>query len=72
MYNYSDTGSGPISVIFFVLVVLIGAFFAMNLVLAIIVDQFAQAKDKAADFEDEYLYTTKRQVEDDDNSVEED
>lgn len=38
MYNYSDTGSGSISVIFFNLVVLIGAFFTMNLVLAIIVD----------------------------------
>ena len=41
MYNYSDGGDGAISVIFFVLVVLIGAFFTMNLVLAIIVDQFA-------------------------------
>ena len=38
MYNYSDTGSGIISVIFFVMVVLLGAFFTMNLVLAIIVD----------------------------------
>ena len=40
MYNYSDTGSAEISVIFFVLVVLLGAFFTMNLVLAIIVDAF--------------------------------
>lgn len=46
MYNYSDTGSGFISVIFFILVVLLGAFFTMNLVLAIIVDSFQQAKDK--------------------------
>ena len=36
MYNYSDTGS-------FVLVVLLGAFFTMNLVLAIIVDAFNEA-----------------------------
>ena len=43
MYNYSDTGSAEISVIFFVLVVLLGAFFTMNLVLAIIVDSFSQA-----------------------------
>lgn len=40
MYNYSDTGMAEISVIFFVLVVLLGAFFTMNLVLAIIVDSF--------------------------------
>ena len=45
MYNYSDTGSSFISVIFFILVVLLGAFFTMNLVLAIIVDSFQQAKD---------------------------
>jgi len=42
MYNYSDAGSPMISVIFFVLVVLLGAFFTMNLVLAIIVDSFDQ------------------------------
>ena len=48
MYNYSDTGSGVISVIFFILVVLIGAFFTMNLVLAIIVDQFAASQEEAA------------------------
>ena len=40
MYNYTDTGSGVISVIYFILVVLLGAFFTMNLVLAIIVDSF--------------------------------
>ena len=40
MYNFSDAGSGGISVIFFTLVVIIGAFFTMNLVLAIIVDAF--------------------------------
>ena len=40
MYNFSDTGNPVISVIFFVLAVLLGAFFTMNLVLAIIVDAF--------------------------------
>ena len=40
MYNFSDAGSDGISVIFFVLVVVIGAFFTMNLVLAIIIDAF--------------------------------
>ena len=43
MYNFSDTGSAEISVIFFVLVVLLGAFFTMNLILAIIVDSFSEA-----------------------------
>lgn len=46
MYNYSDTGMGAISVIFFVLVVLLGAFFTMNLVLAIIVDSFGAADEE--------------------------
>ena len=49
MYNYSDTGSGTISVIFFVLVVLLGAFFTMNLVLAIIVDSFSASQEAAKD-----------------------
>lgn len=40
MYNFSDAGSPIISVIFFVMVVLLGAFFTMNLVLAIIVESF--------------------------------
>ena len=46
MYNYSDTGMAAISVIFFVLVVLLGAFFTMNLVLAIIVDSFGAADEE--------------------------
>ena len=49
MYNYIDTGNGIISVIFFVLVVLIGAFFTMNLVLAIIVDSFDAIDQANAD-----------------------
>ena len=49
MYNYSDAGSPTISVIFFVLVVLLGAFFTMNLVLAIIVDSFDQGEDNDED-----------------------
>ena len=53
MYNFSDAGSPTISVIFFVLVVLLGAFFTMNLVLAIIVDSFDQNEDDDNDDEDE-------------------
>jgi len=44
MYNFSDAGSTFISVCFFILVVLLGAFFTMNLVLAIIVDSFDKQK----------------------------
>lgn len=40
MYNYQDTGTSAISVIFFILIVIFGAFFAMNLVLAVIVEEF--------------------------------
>jgi len=43
MYNYSEAGSAPISVIFFVVTVLLGAFFTMNLVLATVVDAFSEA-----------------------------
>ena len=46
MYNYGDTDFTAISVIFFVLVVIIGAFFTMNLVLAIIVDAFNSYNDE--------------------------
>lgn len=46
MYNYSDTGSSAISIIFFVLIVIIGAFFTMNLILAIIVDAFNESQDE--------------------------
>ena len=49
MYNYSDTGTSAISIIFFVLVVIIGAFFTMNLILAIIVDAFNESQ---ADFDE--------------------
>ena len=49
MYNFSDAGNAVISVIFFVLIVLLGAFFTMNLVLAIIVDSFDASKDDTDD-----------------------
>ena len=54
MYNYSDAGSAEISVIYFVLVVLLGAFFTMNLVLAIIVDAFNDATNKSIKSKDEF------------------
>ena len=53
MYNYSDAGSPTISVIFFVLVVLLGAFFTMNLVLAIIVDSFGDQESGEGETEEE-------------------
>ena len=45
MYNFSDAGDVAISVLFFVSVVIIGAFFTMTLVLAIIVDAFNTFND---------------------------
>lgn len=54
MYNYSETGSPIISVIFFVLLVLMGAFFTMNLVLAIIVDSYDRIEDQKLAKTEEY------------------
>ena len=53
MYNFSDTGSGNISVIFFILVVMLGAFFTMNLVLAIIVDAFNSYNEELRERQEE-------------------
>lgn len=41
-YNYSDASDPVISVIFFIGIVLLGAFFAMNLVLGQIMESFAE------------------------------
>ena len=40
MYNYSDSSGVTTSVIFYVLIVILGSFFTMNLVLAMIMDKF--------------------------------
>ena len=45
-YNYSDANDPVISVIFFVGIVLLGAFFAMNLVLGQIMESFAEQAEK--------------------------
>ena len=45
MYNYSDTGNKALTVIYFLVVVLMGAFFVMNLILAIIVDSFDSCEE---------------------------
>lgn len=68
MYNYSDTGTPAISIIFFILVVLLGAFFTMNLVLAIIVDSFSsqeekKQKDKEQKEEEESLQNESKKME---------
>lgn len=42
MYNYMDSNDSFISVIFFCLLIIFGAFFTMNLVLAQIMDSFYQ------------------------------
>jgi len=47
MYNYMDANSNMFSVLFFVLVVFFGAFLALNLVLAQIMESFyAQENDR--------------------------
>lgn len=58
MYNYSDANGPTISVIFFILIVILGSFFTMNLVLAQIMDSFneqQEAKEEAAEREQEEL-----------------
>ena len=42
MYNYSDSNSPALSAIFFILLVIFGAFFALNLVLAEVMVSFEQ------------------------------
>ena len=46
MYNYGDTGNTFVSILFFMLLVLMGAFFTLNLVLAIVVDSFNQSQEE--------------------------
>lgn len=50
MYNYMDSNSVAISVFFFCMLVIFGSFFAMQLVLAQIMDSFAnQSAEKATE-----------------------
>jgi hypothetical protein len=42
MYNYMDSNSPAISILFFCMLVIFGSFFAMQLVLAQIMDSFAR------------------------------
>lgn len=52
MYNYMDSNSQPISVFFFCMLVIFGSFFAMQLVLAQIMDSFAnQSTEKPEDYQ---------------------
>jgi hypothetical protein len=43
MMNYSDAGQPIVSPIFFILVVILGAFFALNLVLAEVMESFERS-----------------------------
>jgi voltage-dependent calcium channel L type alpha-1D len=45
MYNYMDCNSGPVSIVFFVLVVIIGNFLLLNLVLAQIMESFYASQE---------------------------
>ena len=42
LYRYTESVGGMISVIFFILIVIMGSFFTMNLILAMIMEQFNQ------------------------------
>ena len=44
MYNYMDSSSPIVSVIFFTVLVVFGAFFALNLVLAQIMESFYEQR----------------------------
>jgi len=46
MYNYMDADSVPISVFFFCFLVIFGSFFAMQLVLAQIMESFAREQEE--------------------------
>ena len=46
MYNYMDSNSSMISVLFFCMLVVFGSFFAMQLVLAQIMDSFARQQQE--------------------------
>ena len=45
MYNFSDASAPIISTVFFILVVLIGTFFTMNLLIATIVEAYQEARE---------------------------
>lgn len=45
MLNYMDAGGNWVSPIFFILLVLFGAFFALNLVLAEVINSFMSSKE---------------------------
>ena len=70
MYNFGDTSFEGISVIFFVSVVFIGAFFTMNLVLAIIIDSFNayNNEQEAAKKEKQGVFSIGIDTEDEKNS----
>jgi Ion transport protein len=54
MYNYMDT-SGPISAIYFPIVVVVGSFFMLQLFLAVIMETFSETSEKlkGTDWEDQ-------------------
>jgi hypothetical protein len=46
MYNYMDSSSAPFSIFFFVTLVIFGSFFTLNLLLAVIMESFAEQQAK--------------------------
>ena len=46
MYNYSDGSSEILSPLFFIFLVIFGAFFALNLVLAEVIDSYYTSREE--------------------------
>ena len=62
-YNYSDANDPVISVIFFVGIVVMGAFFAMNLVLGEVMEKFGDAQEERERKEEEDRLAEEREKE---------
>lgn len=61
MMNYFDGGEYIVSPIFFILVVILGAFFALNLVLAEVMESFERSKETEESNEDDELDSEKKE-----------
>ena len=46
MYNLIDSGQGPMAIVFFSLLIVLGSFFLLNLVLAVVMQAFTNIQLK--------------------------
>jgi len=61
MYNYSDSNSPWLSSGFFILLVIFGAFFALNLVLAEVMESFYASRAEDVELEAKKLMADKKE-----------